>query len=62
VVAPVNRELLESLVAASSALQHAHKIARDAGREDIAQMLRQAAWKVAAAMTDAVVAPGEELS
>jgi hypothetical protein len=50
----MNRALLESLVTASARLQDAHRIARDAGREDIAQMLRKASWQVAAALADCV--------
>lgn len=49
----MNHDLLETLVAASSKLQEAHAKARDAGREDIAQLLRQAQWKVVAALSDA---------
>jgi hypothetical protein len=48
----VNRDLLEVLVRCSFELQQAHKVARAAGREDICQQLREAAWKVAAAIGD----------
>lgn len=50
----MNSELLHSLVVASSALQDANRLARAADREDICQLLRQAAWKLAAAMADVV--------
>jgi hypothetical protein len=50
----IDRALLESLVHCSSELQKAHRIARDSGREDIAQMLRKAQWQVAAALADCV--------
>lgn len=50
----MNRPLLEALVQASARLQDAHRIARDAGREDIAQQLRKASWQIAAALSDLV--------
>lgn len=47
----MNRELLESLVRCSAELQAAYARARAAGREDIAQRLREAAVKVAASIS-----------
>jgi hypothetical protein len=50
----MNRPLLETLVRCSAELQRAHQVARDAGREDIAQLLRKASWQIAAAITECV--------
>lgn len=50
----MNRELLEALVRASAELQTAHAKAREAGREDLCQLLRKAAWQVAAAIAECV--------
>lgn len=50
----MNRALLESLVTASARPQGAHCIARDAGREDIAQLLRKASWQIATAIAECV--------
>lgn len=47
----MNQTLLEALVRCSDDLQAAHTKARAAGREDLCQKLREAAWKVAAAIS-----------
>jgi prephenate dehydrogenase len=58
----VNRALLEALVAASAKLQDANRLAREGDREDICQLLRQAQWKVAAALADAVPDQSNEVA
>ncbi len=50
----MNRDILESLVRCSAELQRAHAVARDSGREDIAQQLRKASWQIAAAIAELV--------
>ncbi len=55
-----DRALLRALVDCSAALDRAHRIARDAGRDYIAQLLRQAAWKIAAARDVVEVTDGVE--
>jgi hypothetical protein len=45
------KDLAEALMAASTAIQNAHRIAREHGREDICQPLREAGWDVANALT-----------
>lgn len=46
------RALLQSLVRASAEIRAAAIKATEQGREDIAQLLRQGGWKVAAAIAD----------
>ncbi len=50
----MNQELLSALVAASVKLQESYAIARRHNREDICQRLREAQWKIAAAISDLV--------
>jgi O-methyltransferase involved in polyketide biosynthesis len=52
------KELALALMDASKAIQQAHRVARDAGREDICQALRKAGWDTA----DALVMLAENLS
>lgn len=52
------KELAEALMAASTAIQHAHRVAREQGREDVCQELRKAGWDVASAL--ARMAPNHE--
>lgn len=44
------KELALALMAASEAIQNAHRVAREQGREDICQSLRKAAWSTADAL------------
>jgi hypothetical protein len=44
------KELALALMDASKAIQQAHRVAREAGREDICQSLRQAGWDVGDAL------------
>lgn len=50
----IDDELIKSLTDASASLQESHRKARAAGREDIAQKLRDASWDVAAALACAL--------
>jgi hypothetical protein len=53
------KDLAEALMAASTAIQHAHRVAREHNREDICQPLREAGWDVANALI--AMAPNREV-
>lgn len=46
-----NPDLLRALADCASVLQRAHRIAESAGHPYIAQLLRQASWKIGAAIS-----------
>lgn len=52
------KPLALALMSASTQIQEAHRVAREAGREDICQSLRKAAWATADAL--ARLAPNYE--
>lgn len=53
------KDLALALMDASRAIQQAHRVAREAGREDICQSLRKAGWDVADALIR--LAPNREV-
>jgi hypothetical protein len=45
------KELSNVLIKASDAIREAHRVAREAGREDVCQPLREAGWDLANALS-----------